>query len=162
MNTNDYYQAISQRDNLREEFNTMMEYATSATSKHIKAVTGRFSPSYPRQQYFSVFATEEVSDNGLYIKFKVDLTDKTVEVDQCGAIHVCEEDKRRSGVMMVNLKTLVKARGGKWMRKSKYKDYNDLCNRVVRFHEDVMAIVEEYTGGYPYAKGLTSVYRENK
>ena len=52
------------------------------------------------------------------------------------------------------MKNLAKSRGLSWFRKQKFKDINDLYRRLRKFYDNMMDVVNEYTGGYPYKQGI--------
>ena len=55
---------------------------------------------------------------------------------------------------MTSMKNLAKGRGLSWFRKQKFKDINDLYRRLRKFYDNMMDVVNEYTGGYPYKQGI--------
>lgn len=95
-----------------------------------------------------------IAENGIYIQFKIDMADKTIEVHSWGHIYLSKEEQKATYLAMTGIKNVAKARGTKWFRKQKYKDITDLYNKIVKFYENVMQSVEDYTGGYPYKQGI--------
>ena len=156
-----YNQADKNRDNFKSEFNALMDALRASEPKYAKTISGNFSGFYPCQQYFRIEALESkdfpwhIEDNGVFLEFKVDFIDKSVEVNRTGHINLSLEEIKATNLAAVGLKRLTQARGGKWMRKFKYKDTKQLIKRVKDFFESVMAIVNDYTGGYPYERGIS-------
>lgn len=114
----------------------------------------------PYMQFITIDALKKcdhpynIAENSIFMCFKVNTDDHTLEVFNYGHIHLCEAEAKKTYLCMTGMKSVVKARGGKWMRKSKYKDVQDAVNKICKYYEIAMDAVNDYTGGYPYKQGI--------
>lgn len=127
--------------------------------KYADHILGTFTAFCPYHQYITIEALREddlphhIRENGIYITFKIDLIDHTIEVNNSGHIYLSREEQKATYLAMINIKRLCQTRKVKWFRKYTYKSVEDLTKHITAFYERVMGCVEEYTGGYPYKQG---------
>ena len=95
-----------------------------------------------------------IKEKGIYIIFKIDFAQIAVVIFQSGFIYLCRDEQKATYLAMTGMKNLAKCRGLSWFRKQKFKDINDLYRRLRKFYDNMMDIVNEYTGGYPYKQGI--------
>ena len=98
-----------------------------------------------------------ISENSIYIDFKIDLFNKKVEVHQNGHIWLSPYDKttpKYKYLAMKSMQDVLVDNGGKKFRKQNYKDMKDLANKMQKYYKEVMEAVIDYTGGYPYKEGI--------
>lgn len=125
---------------------------------YAKTVSGAFRPKSlcPYMQYIRIDALDSkdypnhIAENSVYVTIKVDLEDKTFEIADSGHIWLNRAEQKATNYAMASMKRIVLANGGKWMRKSKFKDAKDFAKKVTKFWELAMTIIDSQTGGYPY------------
>ena len=137
---------------------------------YAKTVSGDFRPNSlcPYVQHIRIDALNRqdypnnIAENSVYVTIKIDLEDKTFEISDSGHIWLNRAEQKATNYAMASMKRIVTANGGKWLRKSKFKDAKDFAKKVTKFWELAMTIIDSQTGGYPY-KGLrddaTPVYK---
>lgn len=145
----------------RTDFYTLAELLVNNMPKYADHIIGNFTKGLcPSMQFIGLEALKHsdiphnIPQNGVYIYFTIDFEEKSVEVHSSGHIYLSNEESKATYLAMTDLKQLTKMRGGKWMRKAKFKDINDLYKRISTFYVSVMEIVNEYTQGYPYKQGI--------
>lgn len=99
-----------------------------------------------------------IAENSIYLRFTLDLKEKTVQCNRCGHIWLSKADQKKSYLAMCSMKQATISDGGKWMRKSRFKNANDLVEKIERFRAQVMEHIEKVTGGYPYKQMLIDIY----
>lgn len=135
-----------------------------AMMKELLPVRGNFGTFCPHLQFVTLDALRpedwpnHIAQNSIYLYFKIDLKSKTFEVAQCGHIWLSKHDQDKSYLAMCSMKKAHQHLGGKWLRKSKYKDANDLTAKVKKFYDSVMENMTKATGGYPYKQMLIDIY----
>lgn len=125
---------------------------------------GHFESFCPYLQYlhFDALRKEDwpngIAENSVYLRFSLDLRTNTVQCNGCGHIWLSKSDQKKSYLAMCSMKKAIISDGGKWMRKSRYKDAKDLVNKIERFRVQVIEHIEKVTGGYPYKQMLIDIY----
>lgn len=149
----------------RNDFNTLGGLMADNLPKRADHVIGRFSVGLcPEMQFIGWEALSHkdmpngINENGIYIRFQIDLIEKSVEVFDCGSIYLSREEQKATYLAMASIKDIARARGVKWLRKQKYKDVADLYSRIKKFYDNAMEAVNDYTQGYPYKQGIGWVY----
>lgn len=99
-----------------------------------------------------------IAENSIYVDIKVDMKEHKFEVSSCGHIWLSDADKKKSYMCMCSMRNAVERMGGKWMRKSKFKDSEDLAKKVRDFWTQAMECVRQATGGYPYKQMIVNIY----
>lgn len=125
---------------------------------YAKTVSGGFRPNSlcPYVQYIRIDALNRqdypnnIAENSVYVTIKIDLEDKTFEISDNGHIWLNRAEQKATNYAMASMKRIVTANGGKWLRKSKFKDAKDFAKKVTKFWELAMTIIDSQTGGYPY------------
>ena len=122
-----------------------------------------FGAFCPYQQWFTLsFIKPEdeprISENGMYVTFKVNMKEGKIEVSQNGHIWLTKADEKASYLCMCGLRAAVEATGRKWFRKSSFKDEDDLAKKVERFFNECCAALGEATEGYPYKQMKINIY----
>lgn len=98
-----------------------------------------------------------IADNSVYITFAVDYDEKKVELRSSGHVYLSPKDlatPQYKYMAMKGVHNVAKDKGVKVFRKSKFKDAKDLATKMANYYNKVMECVTEYTGGYPYKKGI--------
>lgn len=144
----------------KEKFNALGEMMANNLPKYANHVLGNFSVGLcPELQFIGWEALKNedlpngIKENGIHVVFEIDFEKKSVEVFRSGHIWLSRDEQKATNLAMVGMKRLVTTRGGKWFRKQKFKDINDLYKRICKFYDSVMEIVDNYTNGYPYKQG---------
>ena len=152
----------------RDFYNEVGEKINNNKPRYCERLLGGFRAGIaPYSQSLTLDALKErdvpcgIQLNSVYIQFAIDLIDQTVEVYSWGHVTLSDEESKKTYMAATGLKDIAKARGVKWMRKSKYKTADDLVKKITTFYENVMEAVIDYTGGYPYKQGIGWVNPEN-
>ena len=99
-----------------------------------------------------------ISENSVFLMFRVDFEAKTVEYKRSGHIYLSEKDKRENPKLrylaMNSMVEIATRAGVKKMRKSQYKDNTTSAHKMATYFNEVMEKVVEYTNGYPYKQGV--------
>ena len=145
----------------RADFNALGVMMVNNMPKRADHVVGNFSVGIcPSLQFIGWEALKNedipyhIKENGIYIIFEIDFATKSVEVFQSALINLCRDEQKATYLAMTSMKNLAKGRGLSWFRKQKFKDINDLYRRLRKFYDNMMDVVNEYTGGYPYKQGI--------
>lgn len=145
----------------RADFNALGDKMVNDMPERADHVIGNFSVGLcPNLQFIGWEALKNkdipygIKENGIHIIFEIDFEKKSVEVFQSGHIYLCREEQKATYLAMTGMKNLAKSRGLGWFRKQKFKDINDLYKRLRKFYDNMMSIVNDYTGGYPYKEGI--------
>lgn len=99
-----------------------------------------------------------ISENSVFLMFRVDFEAKTVEYKRSGHIYLSEKDKRENPKLrylaMNSMVEIATRAGVKKMRKSQYKDNTTAAHKMATYFNEVMEKVVNYTDGYPYKQGV--------
>ena len=149
---------------MKELFLSIIENLKARNIQYCKRIIARYNGRWvPEKQYIWLDALNEediphrIAENSVYIIFSVDLKAQTIEVYRTGSVYLSESDKqtdRYKFYVMKSMTNVLKDNGGKAFRKQKYKDVNQLCDKIEKYFVSIMKEVEAYTGGYPYKKGI--------
>lgn len=96
-----------------------------------------------------------ISANSVFIVLTVDLNENTVSVHSYGSLYFNQEDKEKPEnryFAMQGIYDVTTPRGVKKWRKTQIKNVPTIGKKIAKHFNDVMEIVDEYTGGYPYGK----------
>lgn len=96
--------------------------------------------------------------NSIFIEYKINMEEKTVEIFRCGYIDLSKEDSKKSHLVACSMKQAHQAIGGKWFRRTKYKSATDLAKKMVTFYNSVKQTMDEVTTGYPYKQMMINIY----
>lgn len=124
----------------------------------------RFSTFCPHLQFFALDALDSkhwpngISQNSIYVMFKVDMRAGTIEVHSCGHIWLTDEDQKASYLAMCSIKQAHKAIGKSWMRKTRFNDAKSIAKKVKSFWDDVIDTLNDVTLGYPYKQMTRNIY----
>lgn len=149
---------------MKMEYKEEFERIKQSMSAEGVAVTGTFWSFAPYLQWVRIDALRKedwpngLSDNSVFVDIQIDMQAQKFEVGNCGHIWLTDADERKSYLCMCSMRKAVEAVGGKWLRKSKYKDAADLAKKVRKFWEQTMDCVDRATGGYPYKKMIVNIY----
>lgn len=99
-----------------------------------------------------------IRENGIYVNIKVDMSSRKFGISQSGHIWLTPADQKASYLAMCSVRKCVEATGGKWLRKSGYKDAGDLAGRLAKFWAVVLESLEKGTEGYPYKQMKINIY----
>ncbi|MDE5888728.1 MAG: hypothetical protein K2H20_01780 [Bacilli bacterium] len=145
----------------KDNFNALASLMQNNMPIHANHIIGNYNAGLcPELQFIGWEALDRkdlpnnIEQNGIFIYFEIDFERMSVEVHSTGHIWLSRDEQKATNLAMTGLKRLCLARGCKWFRKQKYKDINDLFKRISTFYNDVMNVVNEYTGGYPYKQGI--------
>lgn len=143
----------------REELCDIVTPATSAKHVYVDKLDG-FCP-YLLFVKFDALNKEDypngIAENSIYITFEIDLFNKKVNVFRSGAVWLSPYDKtlpQYKYLCMKSMQNVLTDNGGKKFRKQGYKDMKDLAKKMETYYKQVMQEVKNYTGGYPYKKGI--------
>lgn len=123
-----------------------------------------FDAFCPYVQFVTIDALEpkdwphNIAENSAYVLIKVDMDAMNVECLSCGHIWLSREDQSKTYLAMCSIKQASKAIGKSWMRKSKFKNEEDLANKVNKFWASVMETLNTVTDGYPYKQMKINIY----
>lgn len=99
-----------------------------------------------------------ISDNSVFLMFRVDFEAKTVEYKRSGFIYLSEKDKRENPKLrylaMNSMVEIATRAGVKKMRRSQHKDNATSAHKMATYFNEVMEKVVNYTDGYPYKQGV--------
>lgn len=126
----------------------------------------------PETQFIRLDALEEkdypsgLDRNSIYVCFRIDMDEKSVQIHSAGSVWISEADKERYEgdryMAMHPMLAITKRNGGKVMRKQRYKDSTDLAKKVIKAYNDIMAQVLDYTNFvYPYKNGVKALKYES-
>lgn len=151
----------------KEEFDKMVETIRNANVENCKNVYAKFGGFCPYIQRITMDALNKsdypsgIRENSIYVTFVIDLLEKKVEIHSSGHVWISDEDKelyiRDAYLAMHQMTQICKRNGGKVMRKSKYKTSEDAAKKMIKAFTDIMVEVIDYTGGYPYKKGIKAL-----
>ena len=151
------------------EYNQLLDTLNTIKGAHVKQINGKKTEKdfCPYISFVTIDALESkdypnnIAANSIYVCFEIYHTEKKVEIHSCGHIYISEEDKNNHSqykyLAMHSMLHLAKVRNVKGLRKSKYKDIADLAQKINSTFENIMAEVEDYTGGYPYKQGIKPI-----
>lgn len=99
-----------------------------------------------------------ISENSVFLMFRVDFEAKTVEYKRSGHIYLSEKDKRENPKLrylaMNSMVEIATRAGVRKMRRSRHKDNATSAHKMATYFNEVMEKVVEYTNGYPYKQGV--------
>lgn len=126
--------------------------------------TDKFGTFCPELQYIRMDMLKKedwpnhIADNSIFIEYKINMDEKTVEIFRYGHIYLSDEDSKKSYLAMCSMKQAHQAIGGKWFRRTKYKSAADLAKKMVAFYNSVKQTMGEVTNGYPYKQMKINIY----
>jgi hypothetical protein len=127
-------------------------------------VRGNFDTFCPETQFVRLDALDEtdwphnISDNSIFVEFKINLREHSVEVFRCGHIYLTEHDQKASYLCMCSMKKAHIANGGKWMRKNRFSDASELARKIQKFWLSIAETLNKVTDGYPYKQMTRNIY----
>ncbi|MEG1140919.1 MAG: hypothetical protein RSE41_00410 [Clostridia bacterium] len=130
--------------------------STCPTAKRVNCCTFTYNPSVI---YIHLDALElkdvpaNIAMNSIYMQFEVDTTNKKIEFKSCGHVYLSPADKETPEYKYYTMRSIYSLYEKKF-RKCKYKEEDDMVKKISEYYNNVMAAVIEYTGGYPYEKGI--------
>lgn len=156
-------QVFSSQEALTNHENEIVKYRKDWDEIRVKLLLngltlgGRFGEFCPYIQNFTLWFTKKedipaISENGMYLKFTVNMKEQRLEVSQAGHIELTPDDKKKSYLCMCGLKEVHTNLGKKWMRKSRYKTAKDCADKMTNFFNDCLNTLERATEGYPYKR----------
>ena len=155
---------LNKHENECEIYKAQFEDIVSALNDAGYTTTDKFDTFCPELQYIRMDMLKEedwpnhIDDNSIYIEYKINMDEKTIEIFCCGHIYLSDEDSKKSYLAMCSMKQAHQAIGGKWFRRSKYKSAADLAKKMVTFYNSVKQTMEEVTEGYPYKQMKINIY----
>lgn len=147
-----------------EIYKTQFEDIISALNDAGYTTTDKFGTFCPELQYIRMDMLKEedwphnIADNSIFIEYKINMDEKTVEIFRYGHIYLSNEDSKKTYLAMCSMKQAHQAIGGKWFRRTKYKSAADLAKKMVVFYNSVKQTMEEVTDGYPYKNMKINIY----
>lgn len=148
---------------MKELFLSIIENLKARSIQYCKRITARYDERWISEEQFITLDSlnkedipHQIAENSVYITFLVNLKAQTIEVHRTGSVYLSESDKQTDKYkyyVMKSMTKVLKDNGGKAFRKQKYKDVNQLCDKIEKYFVSVMKEVEAYTGGYPYKGG---------
>lgn len=153
----------------QQEFNEVASLIKAASHNiTYKAVYGDYKRDFcPYISFITLDALDKkdwpnnIGQNSIFVTFEIDHIAKKVFIHSNGHVWISEQDKEvypnDKYLAMHSMTDIAKRNGGKVMRKSSYKDAKDLANKIITAFENIMREVNDYTGGYPYNKGIKAL-----
>lgn len=147
-----------------EIYKAQFDEIISALNDAGYTTTDEFETFCPELQYIRMDMLKEedwphnIADNSIYIEYKINMDEKTVEIFRYGHIYLSDKDSKKSYLAMCSMKHAHQAIGGKWFRRTKYKSAADLAKKMVAFYNSVKQTMEEVTNGYPYKQMKINIY----
>ena len=139
----------------------------SMENKYVKNVFGKFQGFCPWSQFITIDAlnTEDwpngIAQNSVYVQFAIDFATKKVEIHSTGHIWISDRDKeiypQYKYLAMHSMLRIAKERKVKGIRKSSFKNAEDLAKKMMLTFTNIMNEVNDYTEGYPYKKGVKTI-----
>lgn len=163
---------------MNEYFNTFNEVvallnkAAEKESNCIRQVKANYNVGflYSHHQFIKLDALDPsdypngIAENSIFVKFEIDFAAQKFEAVGCGHIRISDADReaysRYKYLACHTMRNVVKCNGVSWPRKQKYKDAQDLAKRILKAYTTIMREVSDYTGGYPYSKGIKRLKNE--
>lgn len=127
-------------------------------------VDGTFSTSFaPNLQYIKIDTLDEtdwpngISNNSVYFLFAFYFDNNKMELKSCGHVYLSPKDLKTEKYKYLAMKSIVNVavdKGGKKFKKQSFKTNEQAANKILSYVNEVMEYVKEYTGGYPYKRGV--------
>jgi hypothetical protein len=127
-------------------------------------IYGEFNAEFPRVQFITIDAlkkedwTDGIVTYSIYITFRVDLQKQVFKIYEQGNIALTKHDLQVTRYAMCTMQRMHEANGGKWFVQRKYKDAQDLAEKLREFWNAVHESLEVMTTGYPYKQMKRNVY----
>ena len=127
-------------------------------------VLTKFGTFCPELQFVRLDALDKkdwphnISDNSVFLDFKINLREHSVEVFRCGHIYLTRHDQQTSYLAMCSMKKAHQFVGGKWFRRQSWKDEKDLANKLQKFWLSIAETLNKVTDGYPYKQMTVDIY----
>lgn len=155
-------------ENWKFEFEMIKNNLSAAQYKHLyKNVYGNWQDFCPYIQYIKLDALDKkdwangIAENSIYVSFKIDFVERTVEIFRTGHVWISDADKelypRDKYLAMHSMKEITKRNQGKVMRKCRFKSVHELVEKILKGFDNIMTEVVNYTGEYPYKKGINAL-----
>ena len=147
-----------------EIYKNQFEDIVSALNDVGYTTTDKFGTFCPHIQYIRMDMLKKndwpnnIAENSIFIEYKINMDEKTVEIFRYGHVYLSDEDSKKSYLAMCSMKQAHQAIGGKWFRRTKYKSAADLAKKMVTFYYSVKQTMEEVTEGYPYKQMKINIY----
>ena len=143
------------------EFKNEFEATKEALSGMVNGrVLGNFSIGLcPQLHFIRIDALEPkdytngFAENSIYLQFEINYDEHKVDLNGEGHVYFYKRDLKVPQFRYLAMKSMTQIavdKGGKKFHKSTFKDSKDLAKKLVKYYNDVMKYVTEYTGGYPY------------
>lgn len=146
----------------KETFENIVETANKNTKA--VAIRARYGSFCPYLQFITYDALKKedwpnhIEMNSISLTFEVHMDEKKVELHSFGHVYLSEKDKKSEQFKYLAMRSIIEVAaidyGVKKFRKQKYKDIDDLCSKMEAYYNAVMNALIQYTGGYPYKKGI--------
>ena len=127
-------------------------------------ILGDFGTFCPETQFVRLDALDKtdwphnISDNSVFVDFKINLREHSAEVFRCGHIYLTRHDQQTSYLAMCSMKKAHQFVGGKWFRRQAWKDEKDLANKLQKFWLSIAETLNKVTDGYPYKQMTVDIY----
>ena len=147
-----------------EIYKAQFEEIVSALNDAGYTTTDEFETFCPELQYIRMDMLKKedwpnnIAENSIFIEYKINIDEKTVEIFRYGHVYLSDEDSKKSYLAMCSMKKAHQAIGGKWFRRTKYKSAVDLAKKMVTFYDSVKNTMEEVTDSYPYKQMKINIY----
>ena len=104
-----------------------------------------------------------IKENSIYITFRLDLNTKTINVLSSGHVWISDKDKEKypnyKYYAMHSMMHIAKMNKCKGIRKKHYKNAKDASDYIKTAFVNVMELIDYYTNGYPYSKGVNDIIK---
>lgn len=154
-------------EQFKSEYEQLKNILENNKGKYLKAVYGRFTDFYPRTQFITLDAlnkedwTNGISRNSVFLDFEIDFLAKKLEIHSSGGTYISEIDKQLpqyEHLALHHITHIAKVRQVKGLRKTSYKNIDDLAKKILTTFNNIMKEIDQYTEGYPYKQGKKSIF----
>lgn len=158
------HEALNQHEKECLLYEIAFDAVVNELKKRELPVRGSFGTFAPHLQFITLDALNpkdyphNIADNSIYVMFKVNFKEGTIEYTQGGHIYLTDADQRASYLCMCSMKNAAKAVGNKWFRKTKFKTPAELADKLEKFWGVVMDTLDKATNGYPYKQMKVNIY----
>lgn len=85
----------------------------------------------------------------MFIKFCIDYNTQKIELLSSGHVYLNKEDKESDTYKYYAMRSIISLVDKKF-RKTKFKDQNDIVDKISTYANKVYGALEIYANGYPY------------
>ena len=153
----------------KSEFDNIMNNLKTDNIPYVKGIYGSFYGYAPNIEFITLDALKPsewengIKENSIYITFRLDLNTKTINVLNSGHVWISDKDKEKypnyKYYAMHSMMHIAKMNKCKGIRKKHYKNAKDASDYIKTAFVNVMELIDYYTNGYPYSKGVNDIIK---